>query len=65
MIQMRMNCMSETSDKDKWIQKTKALFFDLQFCTDALKSEIREIIEEAGGYNPDVESSVTELTWKK
>ena len=53
------------TDKDKWIQKAKALFFDLQFCTDALHGEIREIIEEAGGYNPDVESSVTELKWKK
>lgn len=57
--------LDELDDKNLWIQKAKALFFDLQFCTDALKKEIREIIKEAGGYNPDVESSKTELRWKK
>ena len=57
--------LQEIDDKNAWIQKAKALFFDLQFCTDALRDEIREILAEAGGYNPDVESSVTELRWKK
>jgi len=57
--------LQDLEDKNAWIQKAKALFFDLQFCTDALHGEIQEIIEEGGGYNPDIESSVTKLRWKK
>ncbi len=57
--------IQEKYDKDAWIQKAKALFFDLQFCTDALHGEIRQILEEGGGYDPEVESSRTELRWKK
>jgi hypothetical protein len=53
--------------KDQWIQKAKALFFDCTFCVDAssIKNEINELIEEGGGYDYKVESSVTPLRWTK
>jgi hypothetical protein len=53
--------------KDQWIQKAKALFFDCTFCVDAssIKNEINELIEEGGGYDYMVESSVTTLKWPK
>lgn len=53
--------------KDAWIQKTKALLFDMQFCCDSkqLLKEIKEAIKDGGGYNPALESSIDSLNWGK
>ncbi len=50
--------------KDQWIQKVKALLFDLTFLNDdALRPEIEELIEQGGGYDSKTECSTTELRW--
>ena len=61
---MEQNSVQE--EKDKWIQKAKALFFDLHFVDmDGLEGEVRTILKEAGGYDPMTESCRTELKWSK
>jgi hypothetical protein len=57
--------LQEIDDKNAWIQKAKALFLDLLLCGDVLRDEIRDMINEGGGYDPECESSRTELKWKK
>ena len=53
--------------KDEWIQKAKALFFDLGYACDSagLKREMEELLKEGGGYDYMVESSKTPLKWKE
>ena len=53
--------------KDAWIQKAKALLFDVDasglvdgYC---LLAEARELILEGGGYDPATESGKTPLRW--
>ena len=55
---------SETEVMKQWIQKAKALLFDVEFCvSSALRNEANELIKEAGGYDPFKESSRTPLKW--
>ena len=51
--------------KDQWIQKAKALLFDMQFACESnqLNREAAKLIEEAGGYDPYNETSETDLQW--
>jgi hypothetical protein len=51
--------------KDNWIQQAKALLFDCLFCVDAksIKTEINELLEKGGGYDPKKESSKSTLRW--
>lgn len=51
--------------KDQWIQKAKALLFDMQFDCENLQlnREAAKLIEEAGGFDPYTETSETELEW--
>ena len=53
-------------DKNRWIQKAKALLFDCNFCVDSpsIRDEIEELLEESGGYDYRIESSKTPLRWK-
>ena len=52
--------------KDQWIQKAKALLFDCTFCVDvnSINTEINDLIDEGGGYDPRNESSKTPLKWR-
>lgn len=60
------SCLCEICEKDRWIQKAKALLFDCQFCVDAksIVTEINQLLTEGGGYDYRVESSKTTLRWK-
>ena len=54
-------------DKDEWIQKAKALLFDISLLDPyaTFRKEASDLLEEAGGYDSRAESSVTELKWEK
>ena len=58
---------TESFAKDQWIQKSKALLFDCQFCVDSpqIREEIDKLIEEGGGYNPGIDGPNTPLRWKR
>jgi hypothetical protein len=57
-----MNSDSHLS-KDQWIQKAKALLFDLGFCSDALHKDIDALIDAGGGYDHEAETSDSPLNW--
>jgi len=54
-------------DKNQWIQRAKALFFDCLHDLEAesLKQEARDLIEQGGGFDYNTESSDTKLKWSK
>lgn len=53
--------------KDNWIQEAKALLFDFLYSSaeDSLKREARQLIIKGGGYNPEEETSSTQLRWRE
>jgi len=51
--------------KDEWIQRAKALLFDLTFATSgSLRREINELIKQGGGYDEYTEDCESELRWE-
>lgn len=52
--------------KDEWIQRAKALLFDLTFSEAeyALRVECKQLISDGGGYDYETETSKTPLRWR-
>lgn len=51
--------------KDEWIQKAKALLFDLTFMDvgDQQRQEAADLIEKGGGFDHETETDSTPLNW--
>lgn len=63
----RTQMTSKPITKDAWIQKAKALLYDLQSCTDGLHGEIEHLLEQGGGYarsgGAEMDSPTSNLHW--
>lgn len=58
---------ARAAEYEAWIQRAKALLFDLRFASDSrgLRDEATALIVTAGGYDERTETPTSPLRWRK